>query len=335
MQPLKGVRESETPCFTLRTPYAALGRSLPWKESVSLRLLVSPSGLLIQPSVGVCESETPCFTFQTPYAALGRSTLLMQPLEGVRESETPCFTLRTPYTALGRSLLLKQFVRKGETGRHVKETNVCVFGGKSVRVISLVETRQSVQCLTDAREFEDWVWDVQWLRGDNKRSTDEDDSLALALGHNSVVEWQWRKDVILHHVHCEEKCILYCAKFIGSSWDHLVLAAGTVFNQVALWSVGSHVGKRAKVLHRLMGHQGVIFAIDFHRGRMQICSASDDRSIRLWQLHCHNNGGRLSSDEIVTCWDDVTFEELFVFYGHSARVWGARLLTDHIVSVGE
>ena len=67
----------------------------------------------------------------------------------------------------------------------------------------------SIHCLTDGREFEDWIWDVQWLEGDREGSGDDDSSLALALGHNSVIKWQWRTDVILCHVHCEETCILY------------------------------------------------------------------------------------------------------------------------------
>ena len=111
IQPLVGVCESETPCFTLQTPYTALGRSSwvwdslfhppdslysPWQESVSPSLLVSPSGLLIQPLVGVSESQTPCFTLQTPYTALGRSLW-------VSDSLFHQFTLQTPYTALGRS----------------------------------------------------------------------------------------------------------------------------------------------------------------------------------------------------------------------------------------
>ena len=90
--------------------------------------------------------------------------------------------------------------------------------------------------------------------------------------------------------------------------------------------------------------QGVIFAIDFHEGHLQICSASDDRSIRLWQLRCHGDGEMLrchgdgemlSSGRTLTRWEDVSFEELCVFYGHSARVWGVRLLDDVIVSIGE
>ena len=81
--------------------------------------------------------------------------------------------------------------------------------------------------------------------------------------------------------------------------------------------------------------QGVIFAIDFHRDRLQICSASDDRSIRLWQLCLRGGDANQSSDLTMTHWEGVTFEPLFVYYGHSARVWGVRLLHEHIVSIGE
>ena len=106
---------------------------------------------------------------------------------------------------------------------------------------------------------------------------------------------------------------------------HLLL-----FSRITSDFVNVHV-----VLSFFAYFQGVIFAVDFHQGHMQICSASDDRSIRLWQLRCHGDGEMLSSDRMLTHWEDVSFEELCVFYGHSARVWGAKLLTDHIVSIGE
>ncbi len=33
--------------------------------------------------------------------------------------------------------------------------------------------------------------------------------IALALGHNFVSLWDWKKQEILNTVHCEDKCILY------------------------------------------------------------------------------------------------------------------------------
>ena len=48
----------------------------------------------------------------------------------------------------------------------------------------------------------------------------------------------------------------YSAHFIGDDWDDLVLAAGTVFNQVVLWKTSDRCNaeRRNPVLHRLSGH---------------------------------------------------------------------------------
>lgn len=71
-----------------------------------------------------------------------------------------------------------------------------------------------------------------------------------------------RPDIIMHYCDVVSWALFsYCARFIGSSWSHLVLAAGTVFNQVVLWSpddgqiLKEPDGQDAKVLHRLTGHQ--------------------------------------------------------------------------------
>ena len=69
--------------------------------------------------------------------------------------------------------------------------------------------------------------------------------------------------------------------------------------------------------------QGVIFAIDYSPSTQRICSASDDRSIRVWQLRVDCNWTRV----------DSTF--LHTLFGHTARVWGVRFLLDQLVSVGE
>jgi hypothetical protein len=59
--------------------------------------------------------------------------------------------------------------------------------------------------------------------------------------------------------------VRYCAKFLGTNWDDLVLAAGTVFNQVVLWAIcGEKKEGFSKVLHRLAGHQVCWFFVLCH-----------------------------------------------------------------------
>ena len=81
---------------------------------------------------------------------------------------------------------------------------------------------------------------------------------------------------------------------------------------------------RTLILQRLTGHSGVIFAINFNKQGTLLSSVSDDRSIRLWKI---TNLSALESNGSV--------EPLLVVYGHSARVWNAKLLEMCFVSIGE
>jgi WD40 repeat protein len=78
-----------------------------------------------------------------------------------------------------------------------------------------------------------------------------------------------------------------------------------------------------KILNRLLGHEGVIFKINFNNLGTLMTSVSDDRSIRLWKL---THSAADFTGEV---------EHLLVLYGHSARVWDAKMLQECIVSIGE
>ena len=68
-----------------------------------------------------------------------------------------------------------------------------------------------------------------------------------------------------------------------------------------------------------------------------MCSASDDRSIRLWQLTFEDQQYP-SHDELemsVELWENCGCVCVQVLYGHSARVWDVRLLSATLVSIGE
>lgn len=117
----------------------------------------------------------------------------------------------------------------------------------------------------------------------------------------------------------------YSAQFFGSDLNNLLLASGTVFNQVLLWKVkGTETKEKCiKILSKLSGHQGVIFKINFNNSGTLMTSVSDDRSIRLWEL----------------TYSALDFtgqvQLLLILYGHSARVWDAKVLTNFLVSIGE
>ena len=78
------------------------------------------------------------------------------------------------------------------------------------------------------------------------------------------------------------------------------------------------------VIKRLTGHEGVIFSITFNRQGTLLSTVSDDRSIRLWKV-----------TNVQTFDLNGHVEPLTVVYGHTARVWDAKLLESCFVSIGE
>lgn len=201
-------------------------------------------------------------------------------------------------------------------------TTLAVFGGKSLIIVGLglQSSPGSLTKLSPSCQLHDWIWDLQWLEGSTKTCS----CVALALGHNCVTLYDCIAQRVLREVHCQEKCILYSAHLVGSSWDDLVLVAGTVFNQLVIWRTADPVDDtgRTKPRSRISGHNGVIFSICYLESKSILASASDDRSLRLWGI----SDLRAPPDH-VPC--------LLVCYGHQSRVWSVQLLSDYIISIGE
>lgn len=80
--------------------------------------------------------------------------------------------------------------------------------------------------------------------------------------------------------------------------------------------------------------------VDCDVRHLQLCSVSDDRSIRVWQITTPvdddvdttaQEKDRLS----VEWWRMASFEPVHVLFGHGARIWDVRILEDGYVSIGE
>ncbi|XP_075039671.1 tRNA (34-2'-O)-methyltransferase regulator WDR6 [Mixophyes fleayi] len=210
----------------------------------------------------------------------------------------------------------------GSADLEVAESMLCVFGSKVLIVLkfSISDHEVSLSKICELREVHDWIWDIQWLQEGLQPAA----YLGLALGHNSVALYDYTYGRVLKEIHCSEKCILYSAHFVGENWEELTLISGTVFNQLVIWSVSDRTNQEGRVepRRRISGHKGVIFSIFYEKQRGILASASDDRSLRIW-----NVGDLAQSEQDVQC--------LLVLYGHQSRVWSVRLLPDSIISIGE
>lgn len=113
----------------------------------------------------------------------------------------------------------------------------------------------------------DWVHDVAIVRATLNVSSDDNEDvqerlICIAFAHNFAEAYRLHDDddddsKPMHSIQCSVRCILYAARFHGAATDDLLLASGTVFNEVLLWRVFGERDDRgdAHVLKKFVGHE--------------------------------------------------------------------------------
>ncbi|KAF7209432.1 tRNA (34-2'-O)-methyltransferase regulator WDR6 [Nothobranchius furzeri] len=252
-----------------------------------------------------------------PKARASLSVLLHHRIHGIRP--------RSPET-----LSQKEHVKSSAT--ELNFYDVLVFGGKAVRLVRLHVDSQDVEhlhleILGALLELQDWALDARWLSGG------EQSLLCVAVAHNGALLLDVHTGSTLVECFCLEGCLLYSALLlVHESWVDTVLVGGTVFNQLVIWKPGGchemkDSGFKAPVERHLLGHSGVIFSISYLRENGYLASASDDRSVRIWDVGALGGPGGKCGVLDPTC--------LRVLYGHQARVFSVCLSPGRVFSAGE
>lgn len=250
--------------------------------------------------------------------------------------------------------------------------NVGAFFGQK-RVTCFQQLPQTPQeATTDAllqpvgksKVFSDWVFDVQTLSKQQGQASDL--LLAVGLAHNFIQIWDPVQDIMLRKVQCAERCILYSLAFHGRSMDELVVASGTVFQQVLLWNPmdserdasGAEVAAPAQRLH---SHDGVIFKLQWSVDASMLVSVSDDRTVQLWSNRPSDTFPTKSTDRSQNGWlqnttdsaaimsglqDEAPWQDrqtllaskyraVFRAWGHSARLWDVKFCSIGLATTSE
>lgn len=160
------------------------------------------------------------------------------------------------------------------------------------------------------------------------------------------------------------RSVLYSA-YARSTSTGLLVAAGTVFGEVVVWSANKNEFSDAwcsKILNVLLGHKGSIFGVCISedllfdgKHRRLLATCSDDRSIRLWNINdevesmikTETDSSKQIQLSDVTGFNDLSRDSqslLAVAWGHLSRIWTVKFLpTDYssetkrvnLVSTGE
>jgi WD40 repeat protein len=149
------------------------------------------------------------------------------------------------------------------------------------------------------------------------RENNQEFVFAFGLANNACELWNFTRQspsssttaapFLAHRTHRfvnQIACITSCMALHG--WDetsstptNLIIASGTVFNEILLWTLaaddmvvaGSSNDSDDKivpahelpVVATLQGHEGVILSVKFNQEGNVLASTSDDRSVRLWR----------------------------------------------------
>lgn len=175
------------------------------------------------------------------------------------------------------------------------------------------------QNLWNIPHFKDWIVDAQWLW--NKADLPGEhptirpslrppvstppSSIAIGYAHNFVEIYQLPQDPftisletsdnlmtednlsgfpVVYSVQSEEHCTLFCGRFHNNTLEDLWFASGTVFCHALLWKVYHEDDVEAPVVKSLIGHEGILFGIRWSDDGKAVCTVSDDRSIRIWDI---------------------------------------------------
>jgi WD40 repeat protein len=193
-----------------------------------------------------------------------------------------------------------------------------VWGSKRMAVLEINWDTFSITLLKE-KLFRDWIQGVSWLKNDGN------EHYAILFSQNFVERWDLCNNNMLDCINCEERCMIYAGNLMGDSWDNLTIVSGTIFSHVLIWDTihktslttdRSQAGD-AVVSKRIEGHEGVIFGIEFNNEGNLVCSVSDDRTIRIYDL-------RGTTETFST-----------VLEGHFGRVWAAKFVDTYIVSISE
>ncbi|KAL6847615.1 hypothetical protein ACP4OV_022641 [Aristida adscensionis] len=242
-------------------------------------------------------------------------------------------------------------------GRGCGDYSLAVFGERRVKLFSLGvgvdgAERGGVRLELEQRlpGFDHWVLDARFL--------EVDVLLAIGLSDNSVALWDLSRRALVNRVKSPEKCLLYSMRMWGDSVKELLIASGTILNEILIWKLAqqilessllcSHEGGTQGVninenvrfndkqymavpLGRLKEHEGSIFRIAWSSDGSKFMSVSDDRSARIWMLSFQPQS---SVNEAATQ-DSVEIIPELTLFGHSARIWDCYVSDSIVITAGE
>lgn len=265
--------------------------------------------------------------------------------------------------------------------------SILIWGGRSfsfskLLVSSLADVEHNSQLLVgDEVQNEDWILDAKIWPVDDELVSSTFNRAALIAIHNVIytIQGSSRADRVNSTTEVVRlagglQSVLYSAQIIVSSSSSLLIASGTVFGEILVWScsIAAEPPQPACTTHHILrGHQGSIFGVsisdEINSSALSaptrlLASCSDDRTIRIWDVGpCRHDPQTNGNDAVKQNvrenrrqgtgfgLSNTTLEQskshcTVSSYGHQSRIWGVYFIDEddraspdllRLVSIGE
>lgn len=233
--------------------------------------------------------------------------------------------------------------------------SVMVWGGKSLRVIDVsIDRNYQVTLAVSSAEFHT----ADWIMSGCAAIAGQLNTAFFITANNALLMTkvedrkcsQYSMRICIYQLATSVKCILYAADLVALSPSHVLIASGTAFGEIVVWScfiTDSEPGQlkaAGSIHHYFTGHDGSVFGVRIfpnisslnggRSGRL-LASCSDDRTVRIWDItDCETKSlhepSAYSTDGFelrTTGYGSGLGSESCVAkaFGHSARIWSVNI----------
>ena len=255
-------------------------------------------------------------------------------------------------------------VASGPDGKE-NQTLLLLWGGRSISLLCIGHLTQRtripfmIKRLSSIIQTDDWILDASFRpSADTIKNVEKSPfHVFLVNSHNSIQHLRIQAiscpdrmyDLCLSHLTSGPEFMLYSAHLVWSSTGRLLVAAGTVFGEVLLWSFHSDAitfnpeYPIFTLLHYIFrGHEGSVFGVRISEeptdylsipaGRC-LASCSDDRTIRVWDISrvdkesaLDGSGRSIEGGPSPHSNHEISSLPVSIAMGHNSRIWGLRFL---------